>query len=690
MAERAEKERQERLARERERAEEERKERERQLLMAKQREEEARRLAEIKAAQERAEKARREEEERRRLAELRRKAEEERLRKAREEEARRIEMEWRQKIERARKILAWRLWRKKMHKHESLQRSRRSLESLDPTSTAYPSPLAITEEVSETKRPGFHSDAMITRHGADEDELESQIFRLATAPFEPINLAKMVAECLVKSSTDDIIGFPPTVQSNQNIVLIKLAVLLPKRTPQVERLYDTLRMWVNSHLQIGHVSSHHFKRRSHNVEVRAVAVIGNEDSAKCKDCNAALFLLPLGKGVSSIEFPDEEVVELLDGNVPRMVLVLNDEKSTAGKNQVMENILDNLVGSVQESADDAGQRQGVATPEMCHFDDAFGRCCKTVLDSYFESTMSDKTQTVSSHVYPTMVRVSLANLGFICLQHLIEKIDSEGCLRTSAFDEFFSSSEKTLTRGVCICSLLEMVDELFNTCVDIHQTMRDWPPFEFRDEGMNAIRMYYDGKYGLPSNWHMPLSDLKKRVFDTFRELLEKESFALTVERLAQMLPPSLKQNLLNMADNGDYSRCFANVVSLFASGELSVESNEEAILYLPFERMAQIIEQAAAFEAPPPQPLSLDIPSYLYERIPLEEEKENNRGDNINDDETPDTGKNVNKRKPPEIIQPDTPVNERVKRIRSSNPSEETEELTKSKEFTSFLEALL
>merc|ERR1712194_302989 len=122
----------------------------------------------------------------------------------------------------------------------------------------------------------FPSGSVIVRDDADMDILERKMYQLATASRQPINLLKLVADAVKSSDTHDIIYPSPTVQSNQNCVLFKLAVLLPKRTPGTEQLHDTLRSWVTSHPPIGHASSQIFKKRSHRVEVRVVAVIGNE------------------------------------------------------------------------------------------------------------------------------------------------------------------------------------------------------------------------------------------------------------------------------------------------------------------------------------------------------------------------------------------------------------------------------
>lgn len=629
-------------------------------------------MAEIRAAKEREEKERREEEERRELAELRRKAEEERIRKAKEEEERRIEMMWQQKIEKARKILAWRLWRKQMHKHESCQQSLRCLASLDPTSTTYPTPL-------EKNAHAFRNDLAITRRDTFDDGLDDKMYRLATTSREPIDLASMVANCLIKSSNHGNIVYHPNLQSSKSIILFKLAVLFPKETPAVER--STLRMWVDSRLRLGHVSSHIFKRRSQRVEVRAVAVFGNEDSAKCKDCNGALFLLPCAGGVSShniIEYPEEEVDELLVNNVSRMVLILDDGNNNA-MSGMTEAVLDDLVGNMQVSV---RQRQGVASPDVCHFDEAFEKCCETIVMSHFESALHE-TQ-VNSHIDPSMVRVSLASVGFLCLQRLIQNLDAGGVLGCP------SPLENSIF-SLCYKTLNLMVQELSQASDEIQQMMQNWPPLEFQDRNTNSIPMYFEEQYDLPSNWHLPATDLKSKAFDKFHELLEKESFAVFVERFSQKLSSRMRQNLMSMIDNDEILSCFTNVVSLFVNGELGMDAREEETIYLPIERISHIIERTATFEVPHvPEPVLMAIPSYLYQKSINEEEKENCRCENIKESPT-QMDKTANKRKPPEIIEPERPANERVKRIRPSKPQhQETEELRRSKEFTSLLEALL
>eukprot|EP00585_Thalassiosira_rotula_P013579 CAMPEP_0196132122 /NCGR_PEP_ID=MMETSP0910-20130528/1864_1 /TAXON_ID=49265 /ORGANISM="Thalassiosira rotula, Strain GSO102" /LENGTH=1095 /DNA_ID=CAMNT_0041391681 /DNA_START=240 /DNA_END=3527 /DNA_ORIENTATION=- len=688
-AERAEQERQEKEAREREaarkRAEEEAKERERQRVLEKQRVEEARRQAQIRAEEERAERKRAEREEARRQAELRRKAEEQRVRKAEEEEARKIENEWLEKIEMAKKVMVWRLWRKRMRRRESFEGSLRSLECLDPTSTCYPA--SLREEALSITNHGLYGGSIVTRN--DVDELENQMHRLATASRHPIDLSKMVAGGLGLSKSFGTHGmiYPPTVQSNKNILLFKLAVFLPKRTSRVETLHDTLRMWADSHLKIGRVSSHIFERRSPHVEIRAVAVIGNDDLAGCENCNAALFLLPSVTAASGascqMEFP-EEVEDLLDSNVPRMVLVLDDERSNGCENEITENILNCLVGAEEGlDKDSAQQRQGVSAPKICHFDYAFGMCCETLANSYFES-MSEGTQ-IDPHVFPSLARVSLANLGFLCLQRLIQNMDAEGCFRTPALlEDFLSSCEKTLNM---------MTVELIHVSNDVHQKMQNWPPLEFLEEGTNSIPMLFEGQFDLPSNWHLPLPDLERKVSDVFHPLLEREIFAIIVENFSQELPPRLGENLLIMLDNDEFSGCFANIVSLFANGELvTATTGKETIVYLPVERMSQIIEQAAVYEAPPaPEPVLKEIPSYLFQNtVHAEEEEEKSCGERNTDKTQPRDKIIVNKRKPPDAVEPETPYNERSKRIRSNAPAEETEEHRKSKEFTALLEALL
>jgi len=646
----AERERHEREAYEREaarkKAEDEEMDRERQRLLAKKREEEARRMAQVKAAKEQAAKEQREREEMRRLAERRKKAEEDRIRKAQEEEARRIEMMWREKINKARKILVWRLWQKQMHKRESLEQSFQCLSRLDPTSTQCPTPLAI----KTLKTSNRHSSIKC----ASEDELENQIFRLATASRRPIDLAGMVAQSLNAPIPDTV--YPLGLQSISNLILFKLTVWLPQRNG-IESLYDSLRMWVNSHLRVGKVYTHTLKRRSKNIHIRVVSVIGNEQPVGCKDYNAVLLLRPSTAGASSrIEFP-EEAEELLPSDVSRMVLDL-DIKTYSGNNP---------------STQTSHYHERVLTPK--YFDRAFEECCETIVKSHFEKTASDGTY---SRGATSMARMSIETFGFLCLQRLMQNMDSEGCFRLPSSDEsVFSSCEQTLTL---------LVQELSHAGNEAHSMTQNWPPLEFCDKEKNSVPAYFDWKFDLPRDWHLPLQDISRKVFDVFQVLLDRVSFVDFVESIGEKMPLRLRQKLFNMIDNNDIPRCFVDVVSLFVSGELSLETREENIVYLPVETISQIIERVATYNAPyVPDRVLTDLPSYLFS--PIQKEQEQRGGEKT----TPGIEKVAIKRKPPERIESESPGCVSVKRGRTRAPLyEESEEQRRSKDFTSFLEALL
>lgn len=663
-AENAERERQEKERQEREmarkRAEEEARERERQRLIAEAREEEARRLAEIQAAKERAEKERREREEMHRLAELRRKAEEERIRKAQEEEARRKEMAWREKIDKARKLLVWRLWRMQMQKHESHQQSRICLESLDPTTTYYPTPIT---SIAPKPIASWHD----TNNSVPEIDLDSQMYRLATAPGEPINLARMLAECVPTFASLNS-AFYSVLLSSSNVNLFKLAVIIPKRVGGIENLYDSMQMWVHSRFRPGVISNHTFTRRSIHFETRAVAVIGNEDSARITDCNAALILLPSDEdSTNQIEYPGA-IDEVLARNVPRIVLVLGNEQYRGG-NSYTESILDHIAGPPND-------REVVVTPKICHLDNALEQCCEAVVDSYINSLSDD---------YPSMVRVSLANFGFLCLQRLFQNMDAEGVFRsTYLLDSFFCLVKETLAM---------LATEVSDAINEINRTKQNWPPLEFYDEQTDSITSFFDGQYDLPFDWHSPFSDLdlKVQLFESFEELVTKESFVKTVERLGSVLSPTLEKQLLTMIDNDDIARCFVAVVSIIVNGELRAETREETILYLPAKKISSIIERVAIFEAPTmPEPMLPDIPDYLFgdASYSSDDEEENDRE---NQYPAQTIERNDNKRKPQESRDTAIPVSERIKRFRSKEPPpKETAEEKRSKEFTSYLEALL
>jgi len=203
--------------------------------------------------------------------------------------------------------------------------------------------------------------------------------------------------------------------------------------------------------------------------------------------------------------------------------------------------------------------------------------------------------------------------------------------------------------------------------------------------------MFFDGQYDLPMEWSVAPSDLNEQMSEIFQDFLEKDSFVQFVAKAAEKLSLSKRQILFNLIDNGEIERCVANVVSFIVDGELSMAVNNETVLYVPANTLSNIISKCAACKpSPTPEPvLDVNIPDYLYQRTIYTEEKENNSIENFI--ETRSAREEVvvvaNKRKPAEIIdEQETPGNERGKRSRSN----ETEEERRSKDFTSFLEALL
>ena len=632
LARRAEMERQEREAREREaarkQAEEDERERERQQLLVKQREDAVRRVAEIKAAEEQAAKEQRERDEMLRLADLRRMAEEDRIRKVQEEEARRIEMMWVKKIETARKILAWRLWRKQMRQRESLDKSRLCLGRLDPTFTHCPPPLTSRSLKANDKHNSFTA--------ISENGLESQLYRHTTAPRKPIDLSGMVARCLhhIIDNTADL----NNLQMVSNVFLFKLVVWLPQRNG-LENLHDSLRMWVNSYLRIGNVIVHTFKRRSKTFQVRVVSVIGNEQPAGCKDYNAALLVRPSSIG-TRIEFP----IQLEDSNSTRMELVLDNEECGGNFNRDLE------------------------------------QCCEAIVKSHYDS-LSNRTNMPSSFSCGamSMVRVSIANIGFLCLQRLLQNMDSEGCFRSSFSDDLVFSA--------CNETLVLLARELLHVGHEMQLMKLNRPPLEFCDEETNSVLAYFNDRHELPRLWHVPLiEDIDGKIFDTTKMFLDKASFVDFVEGFSEEIPLFLRQNLFSAIDNNDVTHCIVAVVSLFVNGEFSLDKREE-IIYLPDETFLQMIERVTQYEVPSiPEPVLLDIPSYLYQNQIQPE--------NYQIEDTPQTTPAVHKvatkRKAPER-KLESPGCEILKRGRIRKPLiEESEEQRRSKEFTSFLESLL
>eukprot|EP00986_Skeletonema_menzelii_P008350 scaffold3474_cov148-Skeletonema_menzelii.AAC.1 len=564
------------------------------------------------------EKRRREEEERRRIAreaEMRRKAEEERIRKAKEEEERKIEMAWRQKVENARKLLICRLLRKQMRRYDSLQKSRNSLSRLDPTCTQYP-----TSDV-ELCRDLFHSapTEVVARRIGSCDELENQVYRLATSPRHPMDLSQLVANCMPLFLSHQAKASYPSVVRKNKVKLFKLAILLPERLPQFSQLYDTLRMWVESHLDLGEVSSAVCSSRSCQIDARAVAVISNDDDSNCEDCDAALVLLPSFTDETVSVVFSEKAQELLGQNVPRMVLVLDVDDDLSHRNAPStERWLDTLLG---ESSGGAGlQREGVAAPNLCDFDLAFQKCCQVLVQSHISTTTSNVDNEDNISTDPSLVRVPLSDVGFLCLHQFIRNLEENGFFNNAGpncHDNLFD---------MCRNALSSLSHELSCAYEELHQQWQHWPAQEFCVS--DRVECFFGEDKDLPANWYESTCDVGSELKRFFQHLLERSTLTLFVESIVGSLSDSLQQDLLIMLDNGEISSCFSTIVTMVVSGEINLVSDGQSILYLPVTKLFSVIEHAAAYRVPEPVDQDVGIPDYLlYGCLSVDddlEEKEN------------------------------------------------------------------
>jgi hypothetical protein len=630
-------ERAERLRREKEAREK----KEREIAEAKRlaEEERKRKLAEeerIRRLEE--EKRRQEEEERRRIArelELKRKAEEERIRKAKEEEERRIEMAWREKVENAKKLLICRLLRKHMRKHDSVQKSRNSLSKLDPTCTQYPR--SVKQQVSRDLfcNTTSSTEAITRRIGSGVDELENQMYRLATAPRQPMDLSKLVQDCIAKSCHryQPNESYPAVVRPAGPVKLFKLAILLPTKSRQCEHLHDTLRMWVESHLELDEVFSSIFRLRTFQVDVRTVAVIGNEDVSNCKGCDAVLVLLPsFTEETVRLDFP-EKALELLEQNIPRMVLVLDtmDVSCRSAPADMTVKWIDSILGDGSEdNPSDLQQREGVAAPNPCDFDVAFCKCCQVLVQAHIETTQCDNNESSNS-----IVRISLSDLGFLCLQRLIQNMDESGF-----FHSFSPPTNSYITLfDMCKNTLSSLSHQLSTAQEEIHQQWQQgcsgWPSQEFFSSE-RGIESFFGGNDDLPFDWHEPKSNLGNELKLFFQHLLERTTLTLFVQSVVDSLHDGVGQDLLIMLENGEISSCFSTIVSMVVNGEINlVSGGQQTILYLPTNTLTSMIERVAAYELPESEPNN-EIPGYLIWGLPAaattagvdfeEEEKENNQ----------------------------------------------------------------
>lgn len=679
-------------AREREtalkRAEEEKRELERQRLLEKQRQEDEQKKRLEEEARQRAEaeeKARRQEEQKRkqRIAyelEQKRLAAEESRRKAAEEE----ERKWLEKVQSAQKLLLWTLWGKQMQKRRRID-SAVLLEKIDPTITSCS---GLTSLSLPSAVYNYQACGTIEDH---PQCLENKLYQLATVTRERCKLPQILADRYWESSIFSMVS-SSAVTSTQPLLLFKLSVVLPQRTPDNENIVRSLEAWADSHLQFQRVtqctSYDRYKYRS--VKVRAVATIGNSDANLCNDCDAALFLLPSIESAASAIF-SSEILSSLPENAPKMMMLVGD---SIDYNNNLSHAVNSVFGTGCESTVTPLAHPGVVIPAYDQLDISFRSCCEALIANSLEKATRQP-----------LIRVSLSKLTFICVRQLLINLSSYGSLcrfqsPVDVFQDLYDQSTHALTI---------MVNELTNLYEEITTNkMPVWPAKEFMSRRSRSVDNYFDDQSDLPYDWHLSLENLtliEDKVFGCFQYLFTPESFTPYVINIANKLTDSdRKRLLLRMVDEGNVAGCFVEIVSLVVSGEINSDYEEMPTIYLPLEKMLDIIETAGNCNAPArSRTLKLaDVPDFLYvdqlclDMVEAPTSVSERAGAIVGATATKGVVGSINtptthKRKPLDGVTT-APSSSVTKRIKMSGPVNkiESDEVQSSKDFTSYLEALL
>jgi chemotaxis protein histidine kinase CheA len=676
-----------RIRREREeaikRAEEEKREHERLLQLEKQRKEEElkQKLAEEARRKAEAEEYARQQaelERQRRIAyelEQKRLAEEERKRRKAEEE----EKKWVAKLESAQKLLVWKLWMKQIHKQCRTNPSI-ALAKIDPTVTS-------CSRLTSLPMPptANHMNMTVDVNSVAPRSWEDQLYQLATACRETCDLSQIIAQRYWKSSAHSIISACP-IPLMEATILFKLSVVLPRCTQEIDSIVTSLQAWADSHLQFHHVT--HFTSTdrfgSHSVKVQAVATIGNNDANSCSDCDAALFLIPSVQPETPVIF-SSEILSSLRANTPRMVILIGD---TEGSINYPKDLIDIVLGPEPESNVACIPRNEVIVPTKDLLDDSFRNCCEALIARSLEERMQQP-----------IVRVSLSKLSFLCIQKMLVNLSS-GLLRQytstdSAFHGLYDYSMAALS------SMVNEVTDLYEELKSNSTTV--WPANEFVSRRSKSVENYFDDGSHLPCNWYYSLQDtelIEDRVYGCFQYLFTPDSIVAFVASTAEKVSDRYRQQRLwKMLDDSNVVGYFAEVVSLIVSGEVNPDYQDMPIIYLPVERMLDIIETAGNFNpsARAKSPELAEIPVYLYKDPPAEtgsiidsssELAVIEATTTVNPDITPPA---IHKRKPADEIMATSLERSDQKRIRMAQPRTiESDEVQRSKDFTSYLEALL
>lgn len=464
----AEQERLQKLEEERIRREKEEAERERQRLLEEQRKAEERRKAEEerKRKQAEAEHRRKEEEARQReLARIR-----DAQRRAREEEERRVTKEWNDKIDQARRVVALKVWKRKL-----------------------PRRVEIAEETSDSLRH-LRDASVPTSFLQMPFEAETKKTVQVSAPLE----LRSVVDCLLRSSDRFQIDFDclrsigaaqEPCSSDRLVLLVKIGVVFPESSDErYAKLCSLVQGFADRRLAFGSSACVPFP----NGETRITFVDGNIPENRYA-CDGVLVVVPSGK--AGIPSDALERISTTMSDIPRAAALLT--QSTDSEKESLR-IHRALV---------AGSEEVPIVRNTVLSDGAVDNALLSAVESLLCEVAQNQLHVVE--------RIPVDRLGMLCLNEVLwleNILDSRDGLLEAAKD-----------------SLAVLTDKL-HSFGKTGKDDWDWPSEEFVSND-KLVPDYFGKGVHLPARWpssllrenvELPLQELACRLNGTFPHVISK------------------------------------------------------------------------------------------------------------------------------------------------------------------------
>eukprot|EP00978_Attheya_sp_CCMP212_P003315 scaffold6828_cov53-Attheya_sp.AAC.5 len=559
----------------------EERERQHQEVAAREQAKEEQRLRLLREAEE---KSRQEEEARKHrlyILQQKRAAEEERKRKTLEEVEKKAALEWRRKIDAARKILVWQKWASQVQKRRySIDGTRRSLECIDPTFSYRSSvdPLLSREDEEEG---GVIMAPKSTAFQHDADVADTLFYRLGNDTSRAIDLSELLVNNLVAGE-----GHQP------DVILCKVAVVsFHGSSAQDQYLHRMLTRWINSRLMFDSVVSSKSLQKSQPLEVRVVSVNGSDHVEDCCGCDIALFVLPpYSTGDDQSEKLLSSMLSLIGSTTPRMILNLDDKSDSAYSSRMRDLIAKRFCSTGPEQALVA-EVPGI--PEYANeVDLTLEKCCAALMKEYADAQVGGLVH--------AMEEISLEKLGIKCIRDSMWKYTTPSITINDADRcDLAALSKQTLEF---------LTNELHNVAVQLKQSgYCPWPAKEFAQSSCDsthgpAVEGFFGGKTSLPLLWDSLLTEstLDLQLKEVFPYFNGTDNNAM--EELLSNAPFELRYDAQRMISKRQFKGCFESAISWREKCIKSslIDTDNHSVIYLPKGETEKIVSNVMHKMYPP------------------------------------------------------------------------------------------